>query len=192
VNKSGLIDAVRKTTSLPKRDTEDVVNAIVHVVSTEVQAGRRVIVSGFGSFNPTHRGARMGRNPRTGEPVRVPSSRSVRFAPSGALKDILNGKATIAMPKSPRPASDAASGTARRTVGSSTRSTSRSSQVSTTTAAARPARSGSRKVVGRASARRTRHAPARAAAQTSARQAAGRIPVRTAMERPAKKAVRRA
>ena len=190
MNKSGLIDAVRKTTSLPKRDTEDVVNAIVHVVSTEVQAGRRVIVSGFGSFNPTHRGARMGRNPRTGEPVRVPSSRSVRFAPSGALKDILNGKATIAVPKSSRSADAAAAGTARRTT-SSTRSTSKS-QVSTTRTAARTVGGGSRKVVGRASTRRTMRSPARTAAHTSARKAAGRVPVRTATKRPAKKAVRRA
>ena len=118
MNKSGLIDAVRKTTSLPKRDAEDAVNAVVQVVSTEVRAGRRVIVSGFGSFNPTHRGARMGRNPRTGEPVHVPSSRSVRFAPSGTLKEILNGKATIAMPKSSPSATSAASGMARGTVGS--------------------------------------------------------------------------
>ena len=74
MNKSGLIDAVSKTTSLAKRDAEDAVNALVHVVSKEVRSGRRVVVAGFGSFNPTHRGARMGRNPRTGAPVSISSS----------------------------------------------------------------------------------------------------------------------
>ena len=93
VNKSGLIDAVSKTTSLAKRDAEEAVNALVHVVSNEVRSGRRVVVAGFGSFNPTHRGARMGRNPRTGAPVSISASRGVRFAASGMLKDILNGKA---------------------------------------------------------------------------------------------------
>ena len=60
VNKSGLIDAVSKTTSLAKRDAEEAVNALVHVVSKEVRSGRRVVVAGFGSFNPTHRGASYG------------------------------------------------------------------------------------------------------------------------------------
>jgi len=144
VNKSGPINAVRRTTSLPKRDAENAVNGIVHVVSTEVPVGRRVVVSGFGSVNPTHRGPRTGRDPRTGAPVPTASWGSVRVAPSGTFEEILNGKATIAVPKSSRPATGAASAT--------TRPGTRSSQASTTTAPQRLAGSGSRKVVGRASA----------------------------------------
>ncbi len=103
MNKSGLIDAVSKTTSLAKRDAEEAVNALVHVVSKEVRSGRRVVVAGFGSFNPTHRGARMGRNPRTGAPVSISASRGVRFAASGTLKDVLNGKASPPELKAPSP-----------------------------------------------------------------------------------------
>ena len=45
MNKSGLIDAVSKTTSLAKREAEEAVNALVHVVSKEVRSGRRVVVA---------------------------------------------------------------------------------------------------------------------------------------------------
>ena len=208
VNKSGLIDAVSKTTSLPKRDAENVVNALVHVVSSEVRAGRRVVVSGFGSFNPTHRGARMGRNPRTGEAVRIASSRGVRFAASGSLKDVLNGKATLSAPKSAAKKKGSAKGAGKGTVRAAAKSTARKtskktvragtgpakrvSKKSTTRAGVRSPRGGSRKVVGRASTRRTTRAPARKAARISARQAAGRPPAGKAMKRSAKKAVRRA
>ena len=101
MNKSGLIDAVSKTTSLAKREAEEAVNALVHVVSHEVRSGRRVVVAGFGSFNPTRRAARMGRNPQTGAPVSIAPARGVRFAASAMLKDILNGKATLPAPKAP-------------------------------------------------------------------------------------------
>jgi DNA-binding protein HU-beta len=193
VNKSGLIDAVSKTTSLPKRDAEYAVNALVHIVSGEVRAGRRVVISGFGSFNPTHRGARMGRNPQTGDPVRVAASHGVRFAASGALKDVLNRKVSLAVPAT---AVSAKKGTAKssvkQVVRSGTGSAERSAKASTTRGASRSPRGGSRQVVGRTSARRTARAPARKAARISARKAAGRPPARTATKRSAKKAVRRA
>ncbi len=120
MNKSGLIDAVSKTTSLAKRDAEEAVNALVHVVSKEVRSGRRVVVAGFGSFNPTHRGARMGRNPRTGAPVSISASRGVRFAASGMLKDILNGKAVPPPLKAASPAKKTAKPMARKSAGTAT------------------------------------------------------------------------
>jgi DNA-binding protein HU-beta len=105
VNKSELIDAVSKSTSLAKRDVEDTVNALVHTVMGEVRSGRRVAVVGFGSFNPTRRAARTGRNPQTGAPVKIAASKGVRFGPSSTFKDVVNGKAALAAPKvTPRPA----------------------------------------------------------------------------------------
>jgi DNA-binding protein HU-beta len=197
VNKSGLIDAVCKTTSLAKRDAEEAVNAVVHVVSKEVRSGRRVVVAGFGSFNPTHRGARMGRNPRTGAPVSVPASRGVRFAASGMFKDILNGKASPpALKVSPSPAKKptgtaakkATTKTKKATKTVATRATKKSTQKAVTSTAGRA----TKKVVGRAPVRKTTRAPARKAARKSARKAAGRAPARKAIKRSAKKAVRRA
>jgi DNA-binding protein HU-beta len=207
VNKSGLIDAVSKTTSLAKRDAEEAVNALVHVVSKEVRSGRRVVVAGFGSFNPTHRGARMGRNPRTGAPVSISASRGVRFAASGMLKDVLNGKAAppaLKMPTSAAKKSSqttarktsarvAAKKTAKKTTTKATkRVATRATKNSTTKAVKRTAGRATKKVVGRAPVRKTTRAPARKAAKQSARKAAGRAPARKAIKRSAKKAVRRA
>jgi len=198
VNKSGLIDAVCKTTSLAKRDAEEAVNALVHVVSKEVRSGRRVVVAGFGSFNPTHRGARMGRNPRTGAPVSVSASRGVRFAASGTFKDVLNGKASPPELKAPSPpAKKATKKTAKKatkktaknaTKRVATKATKNSTKKAVTSTAGRA----TKKVVGRAPVRKTTRAPARKAARKSARKAAGRAPARKAIKRSAKKAVRRA
>jgi len=190
VNKSGLIDAVCKTTSLAKRDAEEAVNALVHVVSKEVRSGRRVVVAGFGSFNPTHRGARMGRNPRTGAPVSVSASRGVRFAASGTFKDVLNGKASPPELKAPSPpAKKATKKTAKNaTKRVATKATKNSTKKAVTSTAGRA----TKKVVGRAPVRKTTRAPARKAARKSARKAAGRAPARKAIKRSAKKAVRRA
>jgi len=173
VNKSGLIDAVSKTTSLAKRDAEDAVNAVFRIVSSEVRVGRRVVVTGFGSFTPTRRPAHMGRNPRTGAPVKVAASRGVRFAAGGALKDVLNGRA------------GASGGTVPRGDGAPTR-------IAATKAAPAAGRA-RRKVVGRAPARTAAaRASTRTAARQSARKAAGRPPAKRASQRSAKKAVRRA
>ncbi len=201
MNKSGLIDAVSKTTSLAKREAEEAVNALVHIVSSEVRSGRRVVVAGFGSFNPTRRGARMGRNPQTGAPVSISASRGVRFAASAMLKDVLNGKASLAAPKA-APKKAAATGTkkaspkkaATRAPARATKKAARKvTKVSTKKAAPRAAGRATKKVVGRAPARKAAtRAPARKAARTSARKAAGRPPARKASKRSAKKAVRRA
>ncbi len=197
MNKSGLIDAVCKTTSLAKRDAEEAVNALVHVVSKEVRSGRRVVVAGFGSFNPTHRGARMGRNPRTGAPVSIPASRGVRFAASGMFKDVLNGKASPpALKVSPSPAKKpnrtAAKKATTKTKTATKTVASKATKKSTKKAVTRTAGRATKKVVGRAPVRKTTRAPARKAARKSARKAAGRAPARKAIKRSAKKAVRRA
>ena len=194
MNKSGLIDAVSKTTSLAKRDAEEAVNALVHVVSKEVRSGRRVVVAGFGSFNPTHRGARMGRNPRTGAAVSISATRGVRFAASGTLKDILNGKAAPpALKVSPTPKKKSSKTAAKKATTKTTkRITTKATKNSTRKAVTKAAGRGPKKVVGRAPVRKTTRAPARKAAKQSARKAAGRAPARKAIKRPAKKAVRRA
>ncbi len=116
MNKSELVEAISKTTSLAKRDAENAVNALVHTVVSEVKAGRRVAVVGFGAFRPTRRAARMGRNPQTGASVRIPASKGVSFTASSTFKDIVNGRSPLGAPKvvttgAARPA--AASGTKR-------------------------------------------------------------------------------
>ena len=98
MNKSELIDLVGQSTELAKRDAEAAVNAVIGAVIAEVKAGRKVSLVGFGSFNPTRRAARTGRNPRTGAAVRIAASKGVRFGPSSTFKDVLNGRAAAPAP----------------------------------------------------------------------------------------------
>jgi DNA-binding protein HU-beta len=109
VNRSELIDTISRTTSLARRQAEAAVAAFVSAVMSEVRAGRKVSLVGFGSFNPTRRGARMGRNPRTGAPVRIGPSMGVRFSPSTTFKDVINGRAEVPVVKA------APAATAKRT-----------------------------------------------------------------------------
>ncbi|MHB1503335.1 MAG: HU family DNA-binding protein [Acidimicrobiales bacterium] len=95
MNKSELVEAVSKATSLAKRETEDAVNALVNTIMAEVKAGRKVAMVGFGTFNPTRRAARTGRNPRTGDPVRIAAAKGVRFSASSTFKQVVNGKAPL-------------------------------------------------------------------------------------------------
>jgi DNA-binding protein HU-beta len=90
VNKSQVIEAVGEAAALEKRQAERAVDAVMSTVIEAVRTGNRVALIGFGTFNPTRRNARMGRNPQTGAPVRINASKGVRFAAGSAFKDALN------------------------------------------------------------------------------------------------------
>ncbi len=93
MNKTEMIDSISKATGVAKNHTEKVVNELFSVITNELKAGRKLTVIGFGSFNPVKRSARMGRNPQTGESIKIPASKSVHFSVGTGLKDVLNGKA---------------------------------------------------------------------------------------------------
>jgi DNA-binding protein HU-beta len=116
VNKSELVDHVRDAAGLDRRTAEAAVNAFVDAVMSDVRAGNKVSISGFGIFNPTARAARMGRNPQTGAPVKIAASKGVRFAAATAFKNELNagGKRAAAKKAAPKKAA-AKKGAASRT-----------------------------------------------------------------------------
>ncbi len=204
MNKSGLIDAISNAAPLTKRETEHAVNAFVHAIVSEVRAGRRVSVVGFGSFNPTQRGARMGRNPQTGAPVKIAASKGVRFSASSTLKGIVNGKAPLpALKASSAPARKAAKAATPAATNALTKTAKKSTTKAVRKAPGRPtARGPVGKVVRRAPSRQAaKRAPARKTAKRSANKAvrrapanrpAKRAPARKAAKLSAKKAVRRA
>lgn len=90
MNKSELIDHVAGEAGLDKRSAEAAVSAMMNGVMAEVRKGERVAVFGFGTFTPTSRAARTGRNPQTGAPVKISASKGVKFTPSTAFKSSLN------------------------------------------------------------------------------------------------------
>jgi DNA-binding protein HU-beta len=90
VNKGELVEAIANRGGLDKRQAESALNAFVDAVMAAAKGGDRVAILGFGTFNPTSRAARTGRNPQTGAPVKIAASKSVRFAPGAAFKSVLN------------------------------------------------------------------------------------------------------
>ncbi|HUR17955.1 MAG TPA: HU family DNA-binding protein [Acidimicrobiales bacterium] len=92
MNRAELVEKVRSEVGLAKGQAEEVVEATVRSVIAAVKAGERVNIFGFGTFNPSSRAARTGRNPQTGAPVKIAASKGVRFAPASAFKFALNPK----------------------------------------------------------------------------------------------------
>lgn len=90
MNRSELIETVAGTTGLERRQVEAAVTAFVDSVVAETRAGNKVSIFGFGTFTPTSRAARMGRNPRTGAAVKIAAKKGVRFAPARSYKETLN------------------------------------------------------------------------------------------------------
>ncbi len=90
MNKTELIAAVAEQAELSKKDAEKAVSAFIDVVSEELVKGERVQLVGFGTFEVSERAERDGRNPRTGETMKIAASRMPRFKVGKALKDKVN------------------------------------------------------------------------------------------------------
>jgi DNA-binding protein HU-beta len=88
MNKAELIEYVAKKTDMTKRNAEDAVNATLEGIKKSVKKGGVQIV-GFGSFTVSSRKGRMGRNPQTGEPIKIKPSKTVKFRPGKDFKKML-------------------------------------------------------------------------------------------------------
>ena len=93
MNKGELVERVRASADVSRAQAEAAVDTVLDSVMTSLQSGERVSLAGFGSFNPSSRAARSGRNPQTGAPVKIAASKSVRFSPASAFKQALNPRA---------------------------------------------------------------------------------------------------
>ena len=87
MNKTELIAAVAEKTGLTKKDAERVVAATFETVTETIKKGDKVSVSGFGIFEVKTREARVGRNPRTKEEIKIPATKLPAFKASKTLKD---------------------------------------------------------------------------------------------------------
>jgi len=90
MNKAELIAAVAEKTGLSKKDTEAVVSASIEVITESLAQGEKVQLVGFGSFETKARAARIGRNPRTKEEIKIPASKLPVFKAGKALKDTVS------------------------------------------------------------------------------------------------------
>ena len=90
MTKGELIEKVAKA-GLTKKDADTAVNAVVSSISDALVKGDAVQLIGFGTFSVKERAAREGKNPRTGEVIKIPASKVPTFKAGKALKDKVNG-----------------------------------------------------------------------------------------------------
>ena len=87
MNKTELITAVAEKSGLSKKDAEKALAAVVDSLTDAMVKGDKVQLVGFGSFESKTREARMGRNPKTKETIKIPATRVPVFKAGKALKD---------------------------------------------------------------------------------------------------------
>ena len=90
MNKSDLIDAIAADSGLSKADAGRALDGFTSSVTNALQSSDSVSLVGFGTFSVKHREARDGRNPRTGETIRIKASNNPAFKAGKALKDAVN------------------------------------------------------------------------------------------------------
>jgi integration host factor subunit beta len=88
--KADLINTIAKEMNISKQEAEVGVNLFFQTIKEALERGEEIELRGFGSFRFRQRQARSGRNPRTGEPVKVPPKKVLYFKPSKLLKSIIN------------------------------------------------------------------------------------------------------
>jgi DNA-binding protein HU-beta len=90
MTKIELIEALADKLSMKKVEAEKAINILLEDITAGLKQDQRVVISGFGTFSVAERQARAGRNPKTGQPIQISASRSVKFKPSNLLKDSMN------------------------------------------------------------------------------------------------------
>ena len=90
MNKAELVAAMADQAGLSKKDTENALKAFTDVVAEELKKGGKIQLVGFGTFEVSERAAREGRNPQSGEPMKIAASKATKFKAGKALKDLVN------------------------------------------------------------------------------------------------------
>lgn len=90
MNKTELIDAIATGAEVSKADAARALDATISAIAAALQKGDTVTVVGFGSFVVRDRAARTGRNPKTGEEIKIAASKNPVFKAGKALKDAVN------------------------------------------------------------------------------------------------------
>jgi DNA-binding protein HU-beta len=92
MTKAELIDAVAGNAGVSKADAERTLDSFFDLVIASAAKGDKIAWPGFGSFSTSQRAAREGRNPQTGEPLKIAASTTMKFTASSTLKAALNPK----------------------------------------------------------------------------------------------------
>ncbi len=98
MTKSDLIERLAAKAELSRPRSEELVDFLLDNITEALKSGEKVNISGFGTFTVSTRKARTGRNPKTGEPIDIPASRSAKFKAGKTLKEALDGSSPAAVP----------------------------------------------------------------------------------------------
>ena len=90
MTKAELVEDVARAAELTKKDAERLVEIVFESIIETLNQGEKIELRGFGSFRVRERGARRGRNPKTGAPVDIPAKRVPYFKPGKELKELIN------------------------------------------------------------------------------------------------------
>ncbi len=90
MNKTELIDHIAASAQIPKVTATRALDAVLTAVTSTLKDSGSVTLAGFGTFTVGKRAARTGRNPRTGDQIRIAASQVPKFRPGKALKDAIN------------------------------------------------------------------------------------------------------
>jgi integration host factor subunit beta len=93
MTKAELVEDVARAAELTKKDAERLVEIVFESIIETLNQGEKIELRGFGSFRVRERGARRGRNPKTGDPVNIPAKRVPYFKPGKELKELINDEA---------------------------------------------------------------------------------------------------
>ncbi|MEG1623071.1 MAG: HU family DNA-binding protein [Alistipes sp.] len=86
MNKAELVEAIALDVQISRVATKKVVDALLRATIQTLQDGEKLSLSGFGTFSIAHKPARMGRNPRTGAPVKIAPKKIIKFSPTLEVK----------------------------------------------------------------------------------------------------------
>lgn len=89
MNKSEFVKLLAEKMDMTQKATAEVVDTLFETVKEVVASGEKLSINGFGNFEIVERAAREGRNPATGEPIMIEASKSPKFKPAKAFKDLV-------------------------------------------------------------------------------------------------------
>jgi len=90
LGKTELTDAIADQAGISKKDAQQALKVVLDGIQSSLQGGNDINITGFGKFKVTHRAARKGRNPGTGEELDIPASNQVTFSAGAGLKQAVN------------------------------------------------------------------------------------------------------
>ena len=92
MNKKELVKSLAKKFELTNTKTDEIIKCILESITDSLSKNKQAVFVGFGTFSVRKKKARNGRNPRTGEIIKIPARKAVRFSVGKSLKDAVNKK----------------------------------------------------------------------------------------------------